>query len=212
MSDTTTTTTSTIMKNSDHQDEVAQLSSTEEAAPESSSSSSSSKSTKETSSNKRNLRAVMVSCIDSALEELGPIDASALARFEANPLPVPHPATASASRTESSKTLVADSTTPTAESLYGPSSPSLKFSPNLLRGGIPRRYQRRNSVTKFSLSCALKEVQQDDPLLKPQLTGSMTNRQLWHQLYNKHPITGMKSATGSFEMPSSAKRRRGGLA
>ena len=201
----TTTTTSTSMNPRDHQDEVAEpSSSTEEAASKSSS-------IKETSPNKRSLRAVMVSCIDSALEELGPIDASALARFEANPMPVPCPTGhVTTTRTDSSKTLVADTddSTPTAESLYGPSS---KLSPNL-RAGIPRRYHRRNSVTKYSLSCALKEVQKDDrrTLVKPNLMGSMTNRHLWHQLYNKHPIS-MKGSAASFEMPPSAKRRRGGL-
>ena len=181
----------------------------------------------EASPKKRSLKAVMVFCIDSALEELGPLSVEDLARVEARPLSLPTTRYPQTTTNDSPKPRFSDNDAkpmPTAESLYGAcspsSSPSLKYAANLhLRAGISRRprYQRRNSVTKFSLSCALNEVQRDDQkkqsLLfpkKPQLAGSMTNRHLWHQLYNRHsnPTLPEEEPSAQLEVPNAPKRRR----
>jgi hypothetical protein len=185
---------------------------------------------------KASLRQLMVSCIDSALEELGPIGDVSVQQLK-RPLPV---ATNTPPRT---------STADADPYGYGPASPEpITGCPELeLREMIRRpRYQRRNSVTKFSLSCALKQVQQEDEEGKhaspypPQAAamlmmkrrtmtgGTMTpSRQLWQHLYSKldeRPLkrsalalgAGLPSLVGHspivpVEMPD-AKRRRGSAA
>lgn len=199
-------------KNTTTQVEPSRLSVTEAAAPSRSSSSSTPTSTAAVTS-KSDLRKIMVSCIDSALEELGPLSASDLADLKAKPLIPPDTSN------------VAINSTPTAESLYGALSEPTKIVPDLqIRGPMRRpRYQRRGSVTKFSLSCTLKDIQKDDhesnlKKFQPKLVGSMTNRQLWHQLYTTpiKPSAALSlNASGArplvpaeLDMPA-PKRRRG---
>ena len=144
---------------------------------------------------KASLRRLMVSCIDSALEELGPLgDASQ----DIKKLP----ATTNTSNTASSM--------PSAEELYGYSAP--KICPELkLSGRIRRgpRYQRRGSVTKFSLSNALKQVQKEDREGKLQ---PMASSPLWQHFYAKMDSQApLKRTALNFSAPaegSSAKRRR----
>jgi hypothetical protein len=143
---------------------------------------------------KASLRQLMVSCIDSALEELGTIGDVSEEQLK-RPLPV------------ATNTSPCSSTADADPYGYGPASPEpSKVCPDLgLHDNIRRhRYQRRNSVTKFSLSCALKQVQQDDEegnhvsphspqgtammMMKRRITagGTMTpSRQLWQHLYSK---------------------------
>ena len=109
---------------------------------------------------------------------------------------------------------------PTAEELYGCNSSTASPCPELqLRGRIRRpRYQRRGSVTKFSLSNVLKQVQKED------MEGSLKSspsRQLWERLYSKMDDRPLKRTALNFAPTSAttihsiaaegpvAKRRRG---
>lgn len=120
---------------------------------------------------KTSLRKLMVSCIDSALEELGPLSDVA---DELKIKPLPNLAMTSASSTSM----------PTAEELYG--SSSSRPDPLRLRSPVrrPPRYQRRGSVTKFSLGNVLKQVQKEDTEGTSPLKPS-PSRQLWERLYSK---------------------------
>jgi len=181
----------------------------------------------------KSLRTIMVSCIDHAIEELGSIrarDASPKLTYA----PSLFPEGADVSNTAPSM--------PTAQDLYGDDANSKISSSSVANDQIRRRnrYQRRNSVTKFSLSCAMNEVQKDflegkfkgtlssPSSTSPTLVGSCVNRHLWHHLYaSKLGLRqNMKAADPSLEetvgtrsldaigdkieMPT-AKRRRGGI-
>lgn len=192
------------------------------------------------------LRKIMVSCIDSALEELGPFTSTTeplvggtMAATMTSPNScLPPPAV-------TNNVNVAVDSMPTAESLYGyePEPAKIVLTREQLQLRMMRttsrpRYQRRNSVTKFSLSCAIKDIQSDDASAQrkltnlssnPTLVGSMANRQLWHQLYatkmNDPTLLKPSSSSSSTGLPSfhaarvapelerpAAKRRRGALA
>lgn len=154
----------------------------------------------EVQDSKTSLRKLMVSCIDSALEELGPL--GDLSKELQNSKPVLPPPS------------ISSSSLPTAEQLYGYGPASPKVCPELqLRGRIRRgpRYQRRNSVTKFSLSSVLQQVQKDDlegklkpvnPLFQRLYKGDSLKR----AALNNFPKTTLHQAL-AVEGPA-AKRRR----
>jgi len=186
-------------------------------------------------SNKRAMRKLMVACIDSALEELGPLTASVsnvVSSPEQDMAGANSPSTTSSA--EDTKSTTASNPYGYGEEQesnpygYGPSSPPAVCPELQLRARIRRapRYQRRNSVTKFSLGNALQQVQKEDMekgcgaalALKDQLkipsslnknNLSPYHQQLWQKLCNptagSHEMTGqhsLKRASLSYMQPS----------
>ncbi|CAB9513263.1 expressed unknown protein [Seminavis robusta] len=197
---------------------------------------------------KASLRKLMVSCIDSALEELGPIADISEEQLKKKTAELPSvlPDLTCTNKAPKVEANSAPSSSAAADLYgYGPSSPEpQKAFPDLeVRGRRSRpRYQRRNSVTKFSLCNALQQVQKEDregnlkvhqqqpPAMNmlmmkrrmPVMGGGLTpSRQLWQHLYAKideRPMKRTALALGT-PMPSltpvelpAAKRRRGSAA
>lgn len=165
---------------------------------------------------KSSLRKLMVSCIDSALEELGPLND--VAEDMKKPLPDTTTTTAATTTTATTTPNTSNTSLPTAEDLYGYSS-SPKVCPELQLRRRPSRYQRRGSVTKFSLSNALKQVQKED--LEGKLAAPSPSQKLWERFYSKVDQRSLKRTTLSFAPnptihaiaatggPAAKRRRRG---
>lgn len=161
------------------------------------------------SDTKRTFRKLMVTCIDSALQELGALEDVRDPRIvEGNE--------ASSGRSPTSfDAPVATTSAPASEDNdpygYGPASPEpAKACPQLqqVRGRSGRsRYQRRGSVTKFSLGDALKQVQKADSEgdLQEQSqnpVGRSIGSPLWH-IYAKLDERPIKRTSLTFSRPAS---------
>lgn len=178
------------------------------------------------------LRKLMVSCIDTALEELGSPEHKHSSSRDQTTLSA-SPAKEelgynSASPSEATATPAPEECGPSSPAIdlgYGPVSPP--GSPKLclelqLRSRMRRsRYQRRNSVTKFSLEKVFQQVQKEDE--KQQKERKPLPPQVWQRLYAKHGGHAMKrssldlynnhsssaisTATASVENPAHKQRR-----